>query len=474
MPQTTEDIVRIIQSDNDAVISDMLWELITKHKTVEGGDQQQLYERYKQTAEGVPVLTKKFENYEKVHERIPNDFYGDVVDLKTGYMGNAIVIEIDQKKVGDAEINVEKEFLQDFGVLESTTDNNSELVKMAAATGKAFRLLYSRDTQAKIMNVDPWEAVVYYDASMLEPEAAMRYYQVEEQEGEQRQMRYRVEWYDRINITYYRELSTGDFVKDVDQPVTGDYARTGSQPHFFVGVPMIEFLNNREGLAEPKKAVDLIDAYDDILSDAVSEVEQLRMAYMWMRGMGMHVDPELEEQMKQTGILPMPADGDAGFIGKDLGGAAGFVEYALAEIRRNIYSFSKSIDLSKDMGGDMRVIGWQLAMLRMEMSAQVTERKFKKSYLRQYQMLTAFWQLNGEATINPLTLRYVFTRKFPKDIDMEIDTLVKSMGVLPLETAYGLMSFIDNPKELADKFREERPEMADIMSRLDNAESELA
>jgi SPP1 family phage portal protein len=256
-------------------------------------------------------------------------------------------------------------------------------------------------------------------------------------------------------------------------PRNGSYAGSGQQPHFFSQVPIIEFLNNEEGLSEPFKATELIDAYDEILSDGVSEVEQLRMAYMWARGAGMSLDADFEKQLQQTGIWPLPQDGEIGFAGKDLGGASGFVVEVINELRRNIYSFSKSMDLSEDRGGDMRVIGWQIAMLRMEMSAQVTERKFRKSYNRQYQMLTDFWRANEPIDIDPLSLRYTFTRKFPKDVDMEIETLVKGIEVLPLEKIYSLMSFIENPAELAEQFKEERPEMNDILSNLENAESQL-
>jgi len=470
MPQNTDDIIRFLQSQDQAVISDMLKDLITEHKLREGGEQKELYERYKQSEEGVPVMTKHYENWEKAKEFLLNDFYGDIVDLKTGYMGNAIIIEVDKDTAGrDAQMD----FLRVFGKTENSTDQNSELVKLSAMTGKAYRLLFVRAGEAKMMNLDPWETVVYYDASMLMPEFAMRYFTIQSKEGDAMETRTLVEWYDDQMITYYREDGDGQFVVDTNQPRTGDFAGQGQQPHLFQGVPVIEFPNNKEGLAEPQKALSLIDAYDDIISSSTSEVEQLRMAYMWMRGMGMNLTSELEAQMEQTGVIPVPEGGDVGFVGKNLGGAAGFVETIMAEIRRNIYSFSKSIDLSQDRGGDMRVIGWQIALLRMEMSAQVTERKFTKGYREQDRLLTLFWSENGRVQIDPMTLEYVFTRKFPKDIDMEIDTLVKGIGVLPLETIYGLMSFIENPKELAERFREERPETGTIDQALENAESDL-
>jgi SPP1 family phage portal protein len=118
----------------------------------------------------------------------------------------------------------------------------------------------------------------------------------------------------------------------------------------------------------------------------------------------------------------------------------------------------------------MRVIGWQVNMLRLELSAQVTERKFKKAYQRQYKMLTDFWRQTNKVTIDPVNLSFTFTRKFPKDVDQEIDMLVKGMGVLPLEKLYSLVSFIDNPAELAEQLRKEKPEARAIEDTLDDTD----
>ena len=465
----------------------MLHDLIDTHKVDEGGTQKAFYERYKQTEIGVPVFTKTFQDYEKVTEKIPNDFFGDIVDLKTGYMGNEIVIKIDSRQVGDAEREAQTIFLDTWAKRESTTDKNSELVKMSSTTGKSYRLLFVSEDIAMgedrprvgVQNLDPWETVVYRDGTIQAPTFAMHYFTVTErmfnmnpnnprasQRSTSPEEKLRVEWYDGVNVTYYRENEENIFVIDESM------APAGVQPHLFAGVPIIEFKNNEEGLAEPKKVTELIDAYDNIISDSTSEVEQLRMAYMWARGAGMKLDANFEAQLQQTGIWPLPQDGEIGFAGKNLGGAAGFVTSMLDEIRNNIYSFSKSIDLSHDRGGGMRVIGWQIAMLRLEMSAQVTERKFKRSYLRQYQLLSQYWQTFESINIDPLKLKFIFTRRFPKDIDQEVDTLIKAIEVMPLEDAYGMMSFIESPAELAERFREEKPEMAGIMTALDDETSD--
>ena len=409
MPQNTAEITRLLKSDNQAIISDMLKDLIKSHKMGAGGKSAELYKRYKQDRDGVPVFGKKFQNYEKAHYRIPNDFMGDMIDLKTGYMGSEVTIEVDEKKVGDAEHVTQSEFLRDYSQQENSLDLNSELVKMAAITGQAYRMLFlaAGNDAAHQMNSDPWETVVYEDASLKRPTLAMRYFDMDEirtnpTSGEQKEdKRTHVEWYDEEFITYYTENDSGFFVRDLSKPASGNFMHTGRQPHFFDGVPIIAFPNNQEMLSEVAKVLELIDAYDNIISDATSEISQLRMAYMWIRGAGMKLNPEFEDQLEQTGVMALSEDGEIGFASKNLGGASEFVQAVLGEIRRNIYSFAKSLDLSQDKGGEMRVIGWQLNMLRMEMSAQVTERKFKKGYNQQFKLLTEFWRTKQSTTIDP-------------------------------------------------------------------------
>ncbi|MBW2674850.1 MAG: hypothetical protein JRD89_15790, partial [Deltaproteobacteria bacterium] len=79
MPQTTTDIVNAIAADNELIVSKMLHDLIKEHDISEGARTRKLYLRYKQDKEGVPIFSKEFASYEKVHDKIPNDFYGDIV-----------------------------------------------------------------------------------------------------------------------------------------------------------------------------------------------------------------------------------------------------------------------------------------------------------------------------------------------------------------------------------------------------------
>lgn len=221
----------------------------------------------------------------------------------------------------------------------------------------------------------------------------------------------------------------------------------------FSGIPIIPFENNREQAAEPEKVLDLIDGYDAIVSSTASEIEQLRLAYMYVKGAGRNVDAEFVRDLEKTGIFGLDENGEVGFVNKQL--AIEVVKEMLAEIRRNIYQFSHSIDMSQNFGGEMRVIGWQVALLGLENSAKITERKFTKAMRRQYEMVSEYWRTYQGLDVDPMGIQFEYTRNFPRDIQSEAETLQLLLGTVSTRTAFSQMSFIDDVDEEMERVAEE-------------------
>ena len=452
----TDDIVRNIKVDNEKLTSDMLRDLVNEHREGRGQEIAALEQRYRQ--KGLPILTRKTRNPNKIDERIPNDFFSDIIDTKQGYMGNEVLIEAEEQT----------EVLDKFHTLNYSIDQNSEMVKAAARDGVGYRLLYVPEgkSEIRVKQLQASETVLYEDASLGDTVYAMRYWHVDEitHQGFRRKVLKRtvVEWYDKENITYYIDNGRGEY--------TLDPAKT-AQPHLFDGVPIIRFLNNEEAIGEVEKALALIDAYDTIVSATVSEIEQFRLAYLAVKDLGDVVSDEMLQRMEQTGILPMGKDGSASFITKDM--AVDGVKVILDELRTNIYQFSRSIDLSKDFGGDLRVIGWQVALLNLEDSCKVTERKFSKALREQYRMVTAKWAEWG-TTVDYLELTFTFTRNFPKDLGSEAKILIDLLGGVSRETAYRLVSFIDNPEDELKKVKQDSEFFGSMDEALQDGEPEPA
>ena len=455
---TNEEIMQIAEQNRTDLMSAMIEDLVEGHRAHRGGVAKSLFERYQQ--KNLPIQTRNTRNPNKIDERIPNDYFADIIDTKTGYMGNAVHVEVQKGRFTDESGATVPEFdrvsaaIDDYSNLNDSEDQNSEAVKQAAAMGECFRLLYVPEGRNEIRSIliPGYEGILIEDESLGESMYFIRYYYVSDHEydtvtgqsGVQR--RTVVEWYDREMITYYIDDGRGHYVQDVSK-----YG--GEQPHLFDGVPVIKFPNNEESQGEAEKVVDLIDAYDTVLSATVSEIEQLRLAYLKYKG-GQAVDNALLQMMEQTGILPLDADGDAEFVTKEL--AIEAVQVILDELRKNIYQFSRSIDLSKDYGGNVRVIGWQVALLNLENSCKVTERKFIKGLREQWRLIAEKWREWGVADLNYLDLQFVFTRNFPKDLAGEAKILLDLLGSVSRKTAYAQMSFIEDADSEIAAWEDER------------------
>lgn len=453
MIQTTSDITRVIEQDQTEIISKMLADLIKEHKPT-ADRQRKLWMRY--TLEDAPIYHRKPANYEKVDRRTANDFYADIVDTKAGYMGNEVSVSLDRgeyksgDQVNETAFDSNREVMHRFAMRNATEDLNSEMVRDAGAVGVGYRLLYvpAGENEVRIKNLVPWEVIYIYDQSLDEPQLVLRYYEISDRRGNGPKIYTAVEWYDENEIRYYIDDGEYNFTLDEGR-VEG-----GRQPHLFDGVPVVPFPNNRELTAEPEKVTDLIDAYDAIISSTTSEIEQLRLAYMYLRGSGLQLDDEYLRQLEQTGIFALPDNGEVGFINKALSDAP--VQNLLAEIRRNIYQFAKSIDMSKEFGGEMRVIGWQVALLNLENSAKITERKFTKALRKQYELVTNYWRAFQAVDIDPMKLEFTFTRNFPRDIQAEATTLQMLLQTVSTKTAFEQMSFIDDAEAEMRRIEEER------------------
>jgi len=453
--QTTEDIIKAIESDNLAITSLMLSSLIEDHLTGEGKHIKDLWKRYR--LEDVPIYHHKVANYVKANEKIAHDFFADIVDTKVGYMGNEVTTTINRENyktnniLNEPEYMKDRLFLRDWQNRTYSEDKNSESVRDAGATGIGYRLLYVSEgvNDVKIMNLNPWEVIYIYDQSFDEAAAAIRYWYITVKDiGGNKEKIAVIEWYDKTNITYYIEDDTGSFHIDLTKGIEG------IQPHLFSGVPIIPFENNGLRTAEPEKVLDEIDAYDLITSATVSEIEQLRLAYMYLKSMGLSIDDPFIKGLEQTGIIPLDDGGEVGFISKEL--AIEGVKVILDELRKNIYQFSKSIDMSKEFGGNMRVIGWQVALLNLENSSKITERKFKKGLRLQYILLAEYWREFQSMVIDPYVIEFTFTRNFPRDIQSEAETLNLLLSAVSTQTAFSQMSFIVDPEVEIKKIEQEQ------------------
>jgi len=326
---------------DNGINGEIISKLIELHKN-DRARMLNLYQRYKADIDGVPILQRKpieyDENFEtggnvrridnKVNNTLNNSFDAEIVDTKIGYLlGHPI------------SYSSEKDILQqaatEFIVRNNAEDADAELGKKTAICGKGARLLYiNKDGKESMRNIDPWETIFLTEASITEPTFALRYYPVSELLNGEEKQRWMAEFYDETKVYYYKSNNEGSKFEYVKE-----------KPHMFEYCPLFGPPNNEEMKGDAEKVLNLIDAYDRTVSDANNEIEQYRLAYLILKGVG--VDEETMNEMKRSGVFQlMDEKEDLKYLTKDVNNK--MIEDHLNRLEENIMRFAKSVTFSDE------------------------------------------------------------------------------------------------------------------------------
>ncbi|MEK4378927.1 phage portal protein [Bacillus sp. FSL R5-0434] len=432
------------------ITPELIADIIEAHKN-DHDRMKNLYDRYKAEVQGVPILTREAIEYEdfetghvkridhKVNNKLNNSFDSDIVDTKVGYLfGHPITYEFDDKRE-TGTTSTRKQMIDDFNTLNNIADEDSEWGKMATICGYGARLAYiDRNGNERVKNIEPWEAVFLSDGNIHEPEYALRYY--ETYNGQQK-----AEFYDSKTIYYFSTKDSSAFTLD------------DKKPHMFDGCPLFGLANNKELKGDAEKVLSLIDAYDRTLSDASNEIEQYRLAYLILKGLG--ADEDTLQQLKKTGILELYDEkDDVSYLTKDINDA--IIENHLNRLEENILRFAKSVNFSDEsFGGNITGVAMKYKLMALENKCITMERKMTAALRYQYKLIFSAWATKNKAKAEDyLKVWFGFKRNLPANVLEEAQTTAQLKGNISEETRLSLLSFVDDVQYELQKMKDEEEE----------------
>ncbi|MED4461852.1 phage portal protein [Metabacillus fastidiosus] len=446
------------QIDANGINEEIVQALIQSHK--EDHDRtKQLYERYKADVDGPKIFKRgpaRFDGFgtnsairrldDKVNNLLNNAFDVDIVDTKIGYMfGHPIAYDVDNK---DKAI---KEQLSEFLLRNNAEDDDAECGKMAAICGYSARLAYiDKEGKERIKNIDPWEAV-FIGEDIHEPIYSLRYYSSDNTIF--------AEFYDYVYIYYFSQAKGNDFeLVDI-------------QPHMFEYNPLFGIANNKELKADAEKVLALIDAYDRTLSDASNEIEQYRLAYLILKGMG--ADEDTLKELKKSGIFELFGENDdVRYLTKDINDT--MIENHLNRLEDNIMRFAKSVNFADEkFAGNASGIAMKLKMMALENKCITMERKFTSSLRYQFKVLFSAWaKRKGVNREDYLKVFFGFKRNLPANILDEARSTKELKGHVSERTRLSLLSFVDNVDYELDEMQQDALLYGDQLEPLGGEEDE--
>lgn len=397
--------------EQDGISESLLYKIIKKHMdNIEYN--KSLFERYEVLDVedgGVPIFRRKArfeEDSNIINNKINNDFFGEIIDFKTGYFAGRPIsytyCDTEESKDvtgGEEAVDEANKVLSDFVVRNNMFDKDMEMTKNAAICGYSGRLFYhDLEGNERVLILPGFETIILSKTDITEPLYGIRLYQTTDINNN---TIWKVEFYDSNIIKYYKgNLSNLQWVKD--------------EQNLYDYCPLQGIPNNNELLGDAEKVLAEIDDYDRVISDNSNDIESFSSAYMVFENIITN-ENEMEKAQK-TGAIQFrtgPTGGRVYYLTKDINDT--FTENHLNRIEDNIYRFSKTPNLDDDSFGTASGISLKFKLTGLETKCGMFQAKVMSAGVYMFKLLASSWT-KKKISFDPLQCTMEFKRNFPVDI----------------------------------------------------------
>jgi|SRR5690625_282326 len=339
-----------------------------------------------------------------------------------------------------------EQLIQDINVLNNADAHNSELALNQSVFGRAYELIY-RTEDTHFIEIDVKEAFVIYDATVeMNPIAAIRYIA-------------NVVDDDLIDVYFYTEKEL------VHMRTNTEFRKLNiikKSRHYFEGVPVIEYENNKYRQGDFEKVLYLIDLYDNAQSDTSNYMTDLNDAMLKIVG-NVELDVKTAQQQKEANIMLLKPDFDqdgkqgnvdADYIYKqyDVAGTEAYKD----RVFNDILMFTNTPNLlDSNFSGTQSGEAMKYKLFGLEQDRASKERSFKKALRERYRLINNVSAFASEGEFDVNEIEITFMQNLPKDIKNEMDWFVSAGGELSNETMLSQLTFVENAQDELDKIKEE-------------------
>lgn len=341
-----------------------------------------------------------------------------ITDMATGYVfGTPITYSGD----GAEELN------EIFTEIDEDSHNN-ELALDMSIFGVGYELLYMNDDEVpypELAVVSPLNSFLVVDSTVKQkPMFGVTYYPKYDIEGTCKG--YDVNVYTDKNITHYFFTDLNSLSPTIDEP----------EEHFFKGIPLTEYKNNKRLKGDFEGVITLIDAYNLLQSDRVNDKEQLVDALLAVIGANFGDNEEeivsTAKMLKELKILELEEGGDAKWLVKNLNETE--IEVLKKALKDDIHEFSKVPCLTdENFVGNASGVAMKYKLLGFEQLGRTKERYFKQGLRQRLKLMSNIENIRAK-NINPSNIDISMKRSLPVDDELAARIAQETEGFISWET----------------------------------------
>jgi len=340
----------------------------------------------KYNVEGIAYI-----DYTKSNRHITNNFQKLLVDQKASYIiGNPIVIDFQNENVSDEE---KETAINDVDNIlgESFEDTINDWI--VGTSNKAWEIVHifiDDEGNFKYEIVPSEQIIPIYDTTHEKQiNQVIRYYEVThiDKVSKQKSIRYAVEWWTAIDVTYYLQNDKGDYELNVNYD-------PNPAPHFLTyntsnentkqgqgwdKVPFILLSNNSKQTTDLEPIKRYIDAYDAVTSGFLNDISDIQTAIWILKGYEGTDLSEFMQNLIKFKAIKLDADEHAGAAPERLEIPVEARKVILALLDDKIYSIGQGVDLNK-LVANTSGVALKILFTGLDMKANTLIRKLKKSF----------------------------------------------------------------------------------------------
>lgn len=363
----------------------------------------------------------------------------DISDTASSYfIGNPVSYKAEE------DIKVLTDAFETAGADEVDGDNGLDL----SIYGRAYEYIYTKqdETDLSTKSLPPENTFVVYDDSIEQNELFAVYYYV------------RLDATDKVNPVYVATVLTRNYKYVLDiQSIEGPQALLETpEAHFKGEVPVIEYLNNKLGIGDFELQIPLIDAYNALMSDRITDKEQFIDAILAIYGTLLS-DEDAEEKgdgkgseeamkrLKKEKMLEMPDTTKAEYLTRTYDESG--VEILKKAIEQDIHKFSHIPCMTDEsFGGNVSGVAMEFKLLGMENITKIKTRYYRKGLRKRLRIFANYLNTRSGVRIEWTKITPTFTRALPKNL-LEISQIVANLwGKVSRKTLLSQIPFVEDPE----------------------------
>lgn len=362
------------------------------------------------------ILSRIKEDAAAPCNKVVSPFANYITNTNVGYfVGEPVSYKSDDTQLLDAVAQCFK--------YNDEQSENIELAKDASICGVAYELLYiDTDGNTRFKRLDPITCFPIYDDTIEE------------------EMLYFVRYYVNEDIetgnttTYVEVYSRYDF--KLYEATIGAMKLIEERQHNFNIVPISIYKNNEEEMGDFETVVTLIDAYDNLMSNAIDDSDIFSDAYMVITGAQGSTEEDIAELRKGKVIL-LDNDSAVSYLTKDE--STNNREEIKNTLTDSIHKFSGVPNMADaNFAANASGVAMKYKLYALETLTAKKESAFKKGIQRRIELICNIITLMGtDADFRAIDI--IFTRNIPSNLSEMADTVNKLTDLLSKETRAAML-----------------------------------